>query len=573
MQKMIAFIFVLVVTLQASAQTPNPQVAARREQTDRLINEIVAEVPNLTLAENRSYIYAKLAQIVCRSDRQKANVFLQLASEELGRITIAANNRPKGTANERLNTFDLTLRRTILMTASLCSAQTALQMLYGSRTEALIRAINKPTEYRGEGSLATPVANAALQAERELEQTLLRLEAEQDPARMLESLLASIKGPLTPVTLGYLRRIVERDQETANSLANDVVGRLLGENFESNGKPEARFVSLANAILNEHTRIKRPNTVNLSFNDAQMTSLVAKLLGHHATVKSNPQSLRPLIAMADKISPVVASQLRALEEQSRRDSRTTSQDPEVRRLVGSKAPSEVKIEEAKKLQPASRLEVANVTARDTVGTGSYEQAVGVLHALIEDENQLADAVNALNWFYAHQLMNQAKFTEAGYLIDTFPDGNRQSGLISLGRSIYQKDRVANRDQALAVLGRAKMQLTQKPDTATDYSTLTTLMQTILAIDADEGFRVMEPFTLRVNDLWTASVTLAAYNNIPNIRDGEYILALGPPPGPRFDWTVYRIYSNANTERTVQLVNTMTNRELRLFMKLQLAEFR
>lgn len=195
------------------------------------------------------------------------------------------------------------------------------------------------------------------------------------------------------------------------------------------------------------------------------------------------------------------------------------------------------------------------------------------YALIDDENQLADAVNALNWFYAHQLMNQARFTEAGQLIDTFPDGNRQSALIALGGSIYRKDRVANRDLALSVFGRAKMQLTQKPDTMTEYTTLTTLMQNVLAIDPDEGFRIMEPFTLRVNDLWSAAVTIAAYNNMPNIRQGEYIIAMGAPPGIRFDWTVYRFYSNANMDRTVQLANTMTNRELRLFLKLQLAEFR
>jgi hypothetical protein len=573
MIKRFGFIFLLILPLATISQVASPQAAARREQTDRLINEIVAEVPNLASAENRSFIYAKLAQIVCRSDRRKANVFLQLAGEELGRITIAANNRPKGMANERLNMFDLTLRRTILTTASSCSARDALQMFYGSRTTALEKAISKQLEYKDVNGVPTLVPNAALQAEKTLEQNLMRLEAEQDPERMIDSMLASIKGPLSPATLGYLRRIMASDQERADSLAYEVVGRLLGENFESNGKPESRLINLTYAILTEHTRTKRPNVATLAFNDAQMLSLLAKMVSHHAAMKSNARYVRQLITIAEKLSPVAASQLRAIEEQSRQNSRTSSQDPEVRRLVSSNAPMEVKIAETKKLQPASRLEVANVTARDTVSTGSYEQAIGVLHELIEDENQLADAVGALNWYYAHQLMNQAKFTEAGQLIDTFPDGNRQAALISLGRSIYQKGRVANREQALAVFGRAKMQLTQKPDTNTEYTTLTTLMQNYLAIDPGEGFRVMEPFTLRVNDLWTAAVTLAAYNNMPNIRQGEYILAMGPPPGIRFDWTVYRLYANSNMERTVALTNTMTNRELRLFLKLQLAEFR
>ncbi len=567
----LSFLLVLLLPVMSAAQTPSPQTQARKAQSERLVREIVVEAPNLGLAENRTFVYAKLAQIVCRTDPKSSRDFLQISSEELVKVILSASSRQRGANAERQAGQDLQLRQVVVLTAAQCNAEFALQMLYRSRPPAVEKALNKPPEYKETNGTLTTVVHPRVQAERTLEQTLLRLVAEQDPTRLMDSLLASIKGPLSPATLGFLRRINDKDAEKGTSLATETVDRLMRDSFETGGKPVPQLVSLATAILFDFSRPKTPNPID--FDEAQMRSLLAKLVSHHAAVKSNPQSFRTLITIAEKISPVAASQLKALEESARERSRTTSTDPEVRRLLSNKTPTAAAVSEAQKLHPASRRDIANATARDLVGQGSYEQALGVLHTLVEDEDQLQSSIDSLNWYYAHQLMNQAKYLEAERLIDTFPDGNRQSALIALGQSIYRKDRANNKDQALAALNKARMQLTQKPDTNVEYTALTELMRTYLLIDATEAFRVIEPVIPKLNELWNSAVVMAAFQGAPNIRQGEFIIANGPPPGFRFDWGIFRQFAAADLEKTAVAIDTIQNREMRLFLKLQIAEIR
>lgn len=557
----------VVQSEQASRATSNKAFAAR------LVGELAADIPNFSLAENRSFLYARLGQIVCRTDRKAANDLLQISGEELVKVIMATNSRPRGRNAERQAGQDLNLRQTVVITAAQCNPEFALQMYYRTRPAAVEKLLNKQPEFKETNGIVTQVEHPGAVRERLVEQNLIRMVAEQDPTRMMDSLLASVKGPLTPATLGYLHRIFAKDAEKGTSLAVETVDRLIRESFETSGKPLPQLVNLATAILADFSRPKRPNVSSLTFDEAQMRSLLAKLVSHHAAVRSNSQALRPLIMIADKISPVSASQLKAIDESARERNRTNSTDPEARRLLSSKVPAATAVAEAQKLQPASRLQIANTTARDMVAQGQYEQAIGVIHSLIEDENQLQDAIDGLNWYYAQQLMNQAKFIEAERLIDNFPDGNRQSALIALGQAIYRKDREKNKDQALATLNKARMQLTQRPDTTTEYTALVELMRTFLMIDANEAFRVMEPIMPKLNDLWTSAVTMAAFQGMPNFRQGEYIIAHGPPPGFRIDWGIFRQFASVDPEKTATIINTTQNREMRAWLKLQIAEIR
>ena len=61
--------------------------------------------------------------------------------------------------------------------------------------------------------------------------------------------------------------------------------------------------------------------------------------------------------------------------------------------------------------------------------------------------------------------------------------------------------------------------------------------------------------------------------MPTFRQGEYIIAHGPPPFFRIDWGIFRQFANADQEKTLALINTVENRELRTYLKLQIAEAR
>jgi hypothetical protein len=567
------FLIVLLMPVLTAGQQSDVKTDPKQDRQNRLVREVVAEIPNFRLGENRSFVYARAGRIVCKSDPKLSGELFRNAIRELVGTQISAEGEPKS-QNRQFDMMRAQMsRQNVLMAIAPCDGAFALESFYKTRPAAIEKALATPVETTGKNGVISTSYSQLAQTEINFEQTLIGFAAKQDPTMAVDLLKASIKKGLSVATLGLLKSLYAKDPAAANEMAAEVVGRVQSNLFSSGQQPQA--ANLATAILMEFTRVKKPDEKStLKFDPAQMRSLLDRLVSYYTdnTSRSGVMSYRSLIAIADKLSPFAARQLRALEQAGRQRSPGRTSDTEAGRLMARNAPPEALAAQAAKLNENSRPEVYRATANKLTAAGEYERALTLLHSNLADD-ALESAIGSLNWYYAHLLLNQAKFAEAERVIDAMPDGNRQSGLIDLAKALFAKDAVNNKEYAGSLLSKARVQMPQRPDNTREMSALMQLVNAYMTIEPNEALRVMEPVMPQLNDLAGSAIVLLGFQGNPNIRQGEFVISNNMTAGFQFDWSIFNALAKKDFESTLGLVDSLSQREIRVFVKLQLAEMR
>ena len=137
-----------------------------------------------------------------------------------------------------------------------------------------------------------------------------------------------------------------------------------------------------------------------------------------------------------------------------------------------------------------------------------------------------DAIRNLNVQYANNLIGSGKFAEAERLIDEQPENNRTYALITLATAIYQKDPIENKTYAMAVVGKVRAFLPEKPEDNTDMQGFMQIVNAYLTIDPSEAFRMYERLVPQMNELAEASAVLSPFQGNNSVRSGEFVLSEG-----------------------------------------------
>src|SRR5215813_1121901 len=95
------FLFLIVLPLfsAAFAQTPD-EAKIKQQRQNMVVGQIMAEVQNLRLGENRAVVYAKLGNLVWNSDPKRAHSLFQNAVSELMSAQMVAESDPKNAATQ-----------------------------------------------------------------------------------------------------------------------------------------------------------------------------------------------------------------------------------------------------------------------------------------------------------------------------------------------------------------------------------------------------------------------------------------------------------------------------------------
>ena len=94
----------------------------------------------------------------------------------------------------------------------------------------------------------------------------------------------------------------------------------------------------------------------------------------------------------------------------------------------------------------------------------------------------------------------------------------------------------------------------------------------LTIDASEAFRMYEQIVSQMNELAEASAVLSPFQGNNNVRRGEFVLSDGNSFGSYgFDYSVFNNFASKDFDQTARLVDMFSRREIRIALKLQLAE--
>jgi len=560
----------LLFVFSAFAQNSDDEAKIKQHRQAVLIKQILSDIPNLKLGENRALAYAKVGNLVWRTDEKRARLLFQNAVSELinAQILAEADKKHIGYQNDLLTGQNN--RPQILNTIASRDAELALEYLYKTRPEKLLKAL-----------AVSPVKNSKIsnsenysylvQNETNLEQSFIRLAADQNPQRAVKLLTESLKKGVSSETLNLLKKLHEKDAESADGFASEIVGKLLQSNFNGENQPNYQNLNVAINFLTEFIRERIPTEKFIKFDHSQMKSLADKLISFYLQQGDRyGYSAYSILPIAEKFSPANVEQLKQKQRNSPRHGFHSDYDPEISKLLNGEATAEQILGEAKKFPKNSRRQIYQTAASKFAQQGDVHRAKEILADTFSDE-ALEDANRQLDWQYSYSLVSQGKFAEAERMIDEFPENSRLGALVNLANAIYQQD-AANKSYAMAVLGKARASFAEKPEDATEMAELMQIISAYSAIESVEAFRLFESLIPQINELSEAAVIIHGFQRGSNVKNGEFLLTNGNPAGFYLsDSSVLAKLAKSDCSRLTILIDGFSRRESRIALKLQLAE--
>lgn len=574
MQKLLRLsVFFLFLTVAGTlAQQAEPDAAKlKEERRTMLIERISSDAEQLKLPENRANIAARIGVIAWKADPERGRKLFQTAIAEL----VAAQQEAEASRGKANLYYDLlnsqNIRPQILNTIASVNAEYALECLYRTRPSVVERALAGDRSERklDNGQNLSGIA----QNEINLEQRLSRLLADQKPEKAVELLVKSVKKRLSNETYETLKKLYAVDPRAAAELADEVVSRLNSEAFYSEDQVNYALMQVATNIVVDHIRERSPDEKYLAFSEPGVRQLAVKLIDTY--VRHGQQigwvPFDQLEPFAKRYAPGSIERLRTVSRSGRHGigHKGSSPNVEFNNLMAGNPTADQMVHAAGSFTPDLQRQLYQNAANKFSESGQYHNAVALLNDKFEGD-ALENAVSSLNWYYAHHLIQKGQFDAAEAMMLEFNDSNRISALTSLAQTIYGKDPDKNRSRAAALLQRVRGLLPDRPETSNETNQMFALIGAMTPIEPADAFANLEPMVEQLNTLVRSFAVVQAYHG-SQFRQGEYNLAVGGNFGFHFDLGIFRNLAHADFDRTNAIVDSFERPELRLSIRMYLAE--
>jgi hypothetical protein len=556
-------------SLAAFAQKADEASKEKEKRTAELIEQIVAELPNLTLAENRAIVSAKVGNLLWKSDPERARgLFLQAGNELINAQAQAEIVQKRSGVQSDLLAGGQT-RTQVLNMLSDHDAELALELLAKTRPPMLLKALSEPKnagKIDNYGNLAYLREN-----ENNLEQSFIRKAADQNPARMVKLLKDALAKNISHQSLNLLKKLHEKDPTSAKEIAGQIVDKLLAAKLTVND--QATNLATQNAInfLSDFIQPHNQTDKSFRFDESQMRALTDKLVSFYLANTNGAYFNYSIVPIAEKLAPGKVEQLKVLPQNRNGRFGDGYNNPELQKLFTGTTSTADLLAAAKKFPAQNRPQIYQQAVSQLINQGHLEQAAAVINENYSGD-ALDDAMRNLNGQFANRLINEGRFAEAERLIDEQPETTRAYSLINLAVAIYNKDRVENKAYAAAVVGKVYAML---PERAENNSDMQKFMQVIMGyanIDSPEAVRIYEQMVPQINDLTEAAIVLSPFQGNSNVQKGEYVMTHGGIFGNfGFDYSVFSTFARKDLDQTIRLIDMFTRRETRIMLKMQMIE--
>ncbi len=547
--------------------TDDDEVAKERlRRKELLIESISSDGRELRLPENRAILLARLGVKVWDIDQKRADDLFQDAITELlaAQAEVEAE-RLRGRQNDGLSNHNI--RPQVLQMIAGRNADLALRSLFRTRPLAVERAMSGISSKDGKIRGSVGSDSYLAQNELNLEQTIARQAADQNPERAVALLQAVLKKGLTGDVLSLLRKIHERDPATAATLGSEAANRLGAKGFMAGDQVDYALVQTAISFLSDHLQKRAVSDKAFRFAPADMKSLADKLVSFFLGRTAQPSYgyLQQVAPIVEKMRP---DALEKITELSKMPSgyygglRRTAADPEVAKLLNGETPIEEMIARAPNVPIESRAGIYQNAASRLVAEGNLSRARQIINDNFSDE-ALRSAQESLNWSYIHRTINEGKYGEAEVLIEEFNEPNRFSAMISLADAMYSRDMQANQSRAAGVLAKAAASLPPRPETSNEMQQFISLIAAYTRIQPNEAFRILDSLIPQINELTEASAIVSGFQSTYNFRRGEMLLTNASAFGVNIDGSIFRGLAQKDFDRTLALIGTFSRREVRV----------
>jgi hypothetical protein len=565
-------VFIGVLAASAFAQKEDEAAKERRRLNLALLEQVAADARGLKLPENRALVAAKVGAVMCKTDEKQARKLFDEAAAGL----IAAGAEGEAQTRYRQNYQGLIYgqepRWSVLNLIGRCDASLAMDVMKRTRTPSLEKAVADlggwefaGGRYRSKGGMGYGSQNYAAN-EFQNEQRLIALAIEQDPSRTIALIRESIRHSVSHETLSLLKKLGQKDAESANRLMEEALQKLMQIDLVRN----MSATDTLSYFLYEVGHDAAPNENVLRVPESTVRAAIEKLLSFWlnpdvTAFYGNNSSFTTI----EKYYPDRAARVKQKFEQ--RDKQTqTPQQLEYSRLLTGEVPVDEMIGRSEKLPQYMRNDIYFRAAQKLAEAGNFEQAEKLIENYVPEDqadNLMANIVS--NRFY--NAIGQQKFEEANSLIDRLPDTNQKVYfLVNLANSVYQKDPEKNDKWALSILVQARAIIPDEPQTYEDFAGYFNIAAGGASVDTEGSFRMAEEIVPVLNEFANANATLARLRNSGNFRNGEFQITNGQQAfGVSGLEGVLSTLKEKDFERVVRITNAITRLDARLAYQLQL----
>ena len=573
--KMLPIYFLLLFIFPAYTFSQIDEAAKEKQRRKTMVIErILSDVPNLKLNENRALVYAKVGNLIWQSDAKRARALFQNAvGELLNAQTLAEADRKNiGYQNDLLT--GQTTRPQILNAVASRDAELALEYLYKTRPAKISQVMSASSDKKSKISNQYSNYGYLIQNEINLEQSFMRLAADQNPERAIKLLKESLKKGLSNETLNQLKKLCEKDAASADQLATEIVGKIIQSGFDAENQANYHNANIATSFLTEFIREKSPTEKFIKFENSQMQNLADRLIAYflQQNARYGNYSAYSILPIAEKLAPTSVAKIKQAGKNNSRRGLDFYDDPEINKLLNNAdTTTEELLSKAGNFPVESRRQIYQTAANKLVQNGDLSRAAEILNDNFSDD-ALEDALRNLNWQYSYHLISAGKFEQAELVIDEMPENTRLNLLVNLANAIYQKNPADNKSYAAAILGKARALISEQPEDNGEMSGLMQIISTYSAIEPVEAFRLYESLISQINELSDAAIKINGFNRNSNVKQGEFVISSGNPLNfLGADFSVLGKLAANDFERTLNLINGFTRRETVISLQLQLLE--
>ncbi len=558
--------FLLVFALFAvpfSVFTQNNDEAVKEKlrQETALLEQILADVKNLRLPENRAFIYAKVGNALWQTNEKRARALFQNSIADLIAAQTEADAE-KG-KKEHLNNliYGQSPRWDILHTIAARDAEFALDALVKTRPAKVAQAISNLTS--DNQSPSRQYARSEIQGE----QRIIALAVEQSPQRAVKLLRESLKKDVSYETVNLLKKIFQKDPETANQLAEEVGQKLLDTKLNEDNQ-DTGFIQY---FVAEFGQEKTEETATLKVSDRLLRDLAEKIvkftLRPNATsFYSNPSTLK----IIEKYFPASVAQIK---QQQTKYENQIGQYQGYNKLMQGDASSEELLSQVEKYPRSYRNEIYRRAAEKTANSGNIAEAQKIITTNLSEEES-ESYLSQLNYSLATQAISQSKFNEANQFINQMSDeSTRLNTLIYLATSIYQRNPQENQKWAATVLDQARSLVSDTPEKTSEINSLVNVAAAYALIEPAQAFRIVESLASPLNEFSEASAIVAKFSDYGgNFRQGEYQISAGNNPLGVYSLTsVLQTLKNKDFDRVIRFTNGFSRIDVRVSLMIQLID--
>jgi hypothetical protein len=555
-----------------------------------LLNRTADEASLLKLPENRAYVYANAADLLWTHDEKRARRLFRDAAEQ---IILAQAELDKAAGETPVFGLPNTQPRSqILQMIARRDADLALELLIQTRSPRLIAEMQKAAATIAASQAPAPTSAAVgtagfegkflAQNELRLEQSFAALAAENNPEKAVKMIRESLaKNGVTSEVFQTLRRLTQKDEETAKSLLSDVIGKLLESDFsKKENERRAAYSFLMQFSPRKETAAQTDANKQkiLKADERQLKDVANKIVDNFLQAKNynalmEAGSVMPLL---EKLVPERAAQIKNKKLELKKTAPESMVDIEAMNAVNSSdaTPQEL-IKNASKIPAGMRSFTYERAVTQLVEKGEGELARQLLNeapASAERDRALSLVDSRL----ANKAIRDGKLDDARKFIGKI--ANKQSQieqLVVMARAFYAKNTKEDREAAGKLMDEAKQLLSYEPENEEEINGLLAIIAGYAVIEPERSFKLLEPLVLQTNELLHALALVAKYNKRDQrFRNGEmsFVSGMGQMRGSimryRGDLALLAAF---DFERTRMLADRLTRSDAQAIARLALAQ--